>query len=214
MLKPFNHLPRSGQIGIALGGVAFLVFGAAGGCGAYKRPPPLTAEERALLQTAPLPYSVTVAWWDEETKTGKSDEAYAGGLAEVVAASGAFRAFRYERSSSPSNQDLVATSTGLYCNTAVIPIFSIISLGVIPTIFQDQQCKGMLLRTAAGRPKREGVVVEVRYKGPVVMGWAAVVIGALPGWSYGSADTDPRFVERFRLAVISRRGEIERLVGR
>jgi hypothetical protein len=165
------------------------------------------------LQSAPLPYSVTVAWWDEETKTGQSPEAYGGSLAKLVTASGTFQTSRYERSSTPSGQDLVATSTGLYCNTAVIPVFSIISLGVIPTIFQDEQCEGMLLRAAAGQPKSAGVEVAVRYKGPVIMGWVAVVVGALPGWSYGSVDGDSRFAERFRLAVIRRRADIERLVG-
>jgi hypothetical protein len=108
----------------------------------------------------------------------------------------------------------VATSTGLYCNSAVIPALSIISLGVIPTIFQDEHCEGMLLRTATGQPTNSGVQVAVRYKGPVIMGWVAVVVGALPGWSYGSVDRDSRFAERFRLAVIARRGDIERLVGR
>jgi len=214
MLKRFTKLPRSRRILIVVAVVGFAVIGLSGGCDAYQRPRALTAEERAQLEGAPLPYSVTVAWWDEETKTGQNPEAYAGALAKLVAASGAFKTIRYELSSTPSGQDLVATSTGLYCNTAVIPALSIISLGVIPTIFQDEHCEGMLLRTAAGQPTNSGVQVEVRYKGPVIMGWVAVLVGALPGWSYGSADRDSRFAERFRLAVIARRGDIERLVGR
>jgi hypothetical protein len=213
MLKRFKTLPRSKRILIVAGVVALAVFGVSGGCNAHKRPPSMTAEERAQLQSAPLPYSVTVAWWDEETKTGQNPEAYGDALAKVVAASGAFKTSRYEQSSTPSGQDLVATSTGLYCNTAVIPILSIISLGIIPTIFEDEHCEGMLLRTAAGQPKSKGIQVDVRYKGPVIMGWAAVLVGALPGWSYGAVDGDSRFVERFRLAVIRRRADIDRLVG-
>ena len=86
-------------------------------------------------------------------------------------------------------------------------------LGVIPTIFQDEQCEGMLLRSAPGEPKSEGVAIEVRHKGPVVMGWVAVVIGALPGWSYGESSSDARFAERFRLAAIRRRSDIDRLLA-
>jgi hypothetical protein len=167
-----------------------------------------------MLQAPPLPYSVAIAWWDDETKTGQNAEAYAGSLAKLVARSGAFSQSRYERSSNPSGQDLVATPTGEYCNSAVIPIFSIISLGIIPTIFQDEQCTGMLLRKRAGLPKREGIQINARYKGPVVMGWAALVVGLAPGWSYGEAADDARFAERFRLAVIRRRTDIERLAGR
>jgi hypothetical protein len=103
---------------------------------------------------------------------------------------------------------------GLYCNSAVIPALSIISLGIIPTIFQDEHCEGMLLRRAAGRPKSEGVQIKMRYKGTVIMGWGAVVVGALPGWSYGSMESDSRFVERFRLAVMRQRAEIAQLVTR
>ena len=214
MWKRFKKLPRSTQV--LCGGMllAFVVFGMSGGCNAYRRPPAINEEERTLLQEAPLPYSVTVAWWDEETRTGQNPAAYGDALAELVAASRAFKLSRYERSSAPSGQDLVATSTGLYCNTAVIPALTILSLGVIPTIFQDEHCEGMLLRRAAGRPKSEGVQVEVRYKGTVIMGWAAVVMGAMPGWSYGSAKSDSRFVDRFRLAVLRRRSHIEELVNR
>ena len=138
-------------------------------------------------------------------------EAYGDSLAQLVLSSGAFKSSRYERSPMPTGQDLVATSTGLYCNSALIPALSIISLGIIPTIFEDQHCQGMLLRRAAGRPKNEGVQVAVRHKGQVVMGWVAVVVGALPGWSYGSVYNDSRFAERFRLAVMERRAEIDRL---
>jgi len=64
-----------------------VVFGVSGGCNAYRRPPALNAEERALRQTVPLPYSVTAAWWDEATKTGQNPEAYGGALANLVTAS-------------------------------------------------------------------------------------------------------------------------------
>jgi hypothetical protein len=69
MLKRFARLSRAAQLIIGGAVLVFLVFGMSGGCNAYERPPELTAAERALVQTGPLPYSVTVAWWDEETKT-------------------------------------------------------------------------------------------------------------------------------------------------
>ncbi len=214
MLKRFKALPRSRRNLILAAVGAFVAVGLAGGCAAHRRPPPLSPDERALVEGPPLPYSTTVAWWDEQTKTGQDPGAYGGSLARLVSASGAFQTSRYEHSSAPSGQDLVATSTGLYCNSAVIPVLSIISLGVIPTIFEDEQCAGMLLRKAAGRPKSEGVQVVVRFKGPVIMGWAAVVVGAMPGWAYGSVDTDSRFADRFKLAVIRKQRDIAQLVGR
>jgi hypothetical protein len=214
LLKRFANLSQRKQVLIIAAAVLFAIVGISGGCDAHRRPPALSAEERALLQGAPLPYSVTVALWDLETDTGQNPEGYAGRLAKLVAASGAFKANRYERSPNPVGQDLVATSTGLYCNSAVIPVFTLISLGIIPTVFQEEQCEGMLLRAAANQPKRNGVEVTARFKGTFVMGWAAVVCGAMPGWSYGPVATDSRFVQRFRLAVIRRREELARILGR
>jgi len=112
MLTRFTTLPRSKRILIVVAVLTFVAIGVSGGCGAHRRPPPLSAEERALLKSEPLPYSVTVAWWDDETKTKKDPQAYGDSLARLVAASGAFKISRYERSSTPSGQDLVATSTG------------------------------------------------------------------------------------------------------
>ena len=45
------------------------------------------------------------------------------------------------------------------------------------------------------------------------MGWVGVIVGALPGWSYGSVNSDARFAERFRVEVLRHRAEIERLAG-
>src|SRR5437667_6234988 len=104
MLKRFMRLSRRRKLLVAVAVVAFLIVGMAGGCGAYQRPPALTADERALVDSGPLPYSVTVAWWDDQTKTGQSPEAYNGALARLVIASGAFKTSRYERSPNPSGQ--------------------------------------------------------------------------------------------------------------
>jgi hypothetical protein len=214
MLKRFRALPRWRRNVILGAAGAYVALGLSGGCAAHRRPPALSGEERALVDGPPLPYSATVAWWDEETKTGQDPGAYAGSLAKLVEEGHLFQTSRYERSSAPVGQDLVATSTGLYCNTAVLPALSVLSIGVIPTIWEDEQCEGMLLRKAAGRPKTEGVQIEIRFKGPVIMGWAAVVVGAMPGWAYGAVESDPRFADRFKLAVVRRRADIERLVGR
>jgi hypothetical protein len=105
------------------------------------------------------------------------------------------------------------TSTGLYCNSAVIPLFTIVSLGVIPTIFDDEDCEGMQFRSAK-RSESLPVNFEVRYKGRVVAGWVAVPLGIVPGWSYGSARDDSRYAERLRLAILHRQAELAALASR
>lgn len=212
-MKRFTELSIPTRILVVVGIVAFVSVGFAGGCSAYRRPPEFSASERLLLRAPPLPYSVTVSWWDAKTKMDMSPEAYATPLAKLVSRSGAFRTTRYQHSALPGQQDLVATSTGLYCNSAIIPILTIITLGIIPTIFQDEQCEGMLLRRSADEAPEDGVKVEIRSRQRVVMGWVAVVLGALPGWSYGSLGDDSRYAQQFHLAVIARSREIQQLVS-
>jgi hypothetical protein len=198
-------------IGVAL--ILFVIAGAAGGCGAHRRPPALTAEERALLSEPPLPFSVSIVPWDPATapRKGANPDAYAKILADLAIPSGAFRDVRREQAASPQ-ADLVAMSTGAYCNSAVIPLFTIISLGIVPTTWEETDCEGMTLRAA--KIRLDGSVrVDVRYTGRAIMGWAAVFIGALPGWAYGDVRGDSRYRARFRLEVIRHRQEIAQLAG-
>jgi hypothetical protein len=194
--------------------VCFLVAGTSGACAAHRRPTSFNAEERQLLESKPLPYTVSVVPWDTATgeRLRKDPAAYARSLAELLAASQAFRASRLEAAPGPAT-DLIASSTGGHCNRAGIPVLSILSLGVVPTVLEDEECDGMVL-TPAKSSAVGSVELEAHYKARMVMGWGAVPLGALPGWSHGPMRTDRRYAELFRLAIIRRRGEIERLVGR
>jgi hypothetical protein len=192
--------------------VLAVIFGAAGGCAAHRRPS-FTAEERQLLSKPPLPYSVTIVEWDAATraKTSQNPEAYARSLADVVIPSRAFREVRRE-TSSEAHAELAATSTGEYCNTAIIPVLSIFSVGIIPTVWQEEDCEGMFLRST-NHPDRSPVRIDVRFKGTAMMGWASLLVGALPGWSWGDIRGDSAYHEMLRLEVTRRRAEIERLVA-
>jgi hypothetical protein len=194
--------------------VVFIVVGMAGGCNACRRPVAPNALERELLRAPPLPYAVIVKPWDPETaaRISRNPLAYAEGLAGVLIPSGAFRTSRFEKNGQATNGDLIATSTGSYCNSAVIPLLTILSLGIIPTVFDDEDCVGMELRQPGVPPSTRSVRIEFRNKRRVVMGWAAVFVGILPDWSHGSPRRDSRFYQRFRLEILRHRSEIERLI--
>lgn len=196
--------------------LVFLIAGFAGGCNAHRRPPALSARERQLLSAPPLPYSVVVQPWAPEIAAQKSQNplAYAERVAKTLTPSGAFRSCRFENKAQATGADLIATSTGAYCNSAVIPILTGLSLGIIPTVFDDEDCEGVELRRAGAPPSASFVRIDFRSKNRVVMGWAGVIVGILPGWSYGSAHDDSRFHQRFRLEVIKHQPEIERLMRR
>ena len=184
-----------------------------GACHAYRHPPELSAAERQVVGSGPLPYSVSVVPWTPgvSVQRGQNAGACARSLATSLQASHAFRSCRLTAGPDAS-ADLLATSTGRCCNSAIIPLFSILSLGVIPAVFDDEYCEGLVLHSAHPRSSAS-VEVEVRHKVKVVMGWAAVPLGMLPGWSHGSPPEDSRFRERFRLEILRRRADIDRLAA-
>jgi hypothetical protein len=210
----WSSIGRRNQIVCAAVLACLTIAAASGGCYAHRRPAAMSADEQKLLEAAPLPYRVSVVPWNSEPgeQSSQDPDAYAKSLAALVARSKAFRASRLEPHPGADAQ-LVAISNGAHCNTAIVPLFTIISIGLIPTSFDDEDCHGMVIRSV-DPSSSQPVEVGVRHKGQVVMGWAAVVIGALPGWSYGSGSDDRRYGERFRLDVIKHREEIDKLAAR
>ena len=193
--------------------LCFPIAGMSGACGAYRRPAAFSAAELRVLDSGPLPYSVSVVPWTPEVAAQRGQEpgAYASSLATLLEASKTFRSCRLTTRRQASS-DLLAMSSGQHCNTAVIPLWTVLSLGIIPTVFDDEDCEGVVL--LSGRAQSSASVeVEVRHKGTVVMGWAAVPLGLLPGWSHGSLQNDSRFRERFRLNLLRRRADIDRLLA-
>jgi hypothetical protein len=195
--------------------VVYILVGVSGTFYAYRRPLPLNAHERQLLRAPPLPYTVIVKPWDPETAAHTSQDplAYAQGLSEALIPSGAFRTSRLENNAQATDGDLIATSTGIYCNNTSIPLFTLLSLGIIPTVFDDEDCEGLELRRPGAPASASSVRIEFHNKHRDVLGLPALFMGILPGWSYGHPLNDSRFHQRFRLEVISHQSEIERLMA-
>jgi hypothetical protein len=211
----WQALKRHKLLVFAAVALSFPISCMSGACSAYRRPTELTATERQVVDSGPLPYSVSVVPWTPEiaAQRGQEPGAYARSLTTLLEASHAFRSCGLTTGPDAS-ADLLATSSGQHCNTAIIPLFTILSLGIIPTVFDDEDCEGLVLHPSHSRSSTSAEVeVEVRHKGKVVMGWAAVPLGMLPGWSHGSLREDPRFRERFRLNILRRRADIDRLAA-
>lgn len=196
-----------------------VVYGVSGGCDVSRVSPGPSPEEKALLEGPPLPYSVAVVPWSSNPsdptyrRTTQNPMAYARGLAGSLEASGAFRSVTLD-SVGTSDADLLAVSTGAYCNSAVIPLFTGLTLGIVPTIFDDAYCVGARFLSPDGAPGADSVMVRFRYESRVIMGWLGVPVSLLPGWVRGSPTGHREYRDLLRLGVLEEREAIERLVGR
>ena len=193
-----------------LRGMAPLALLLVGGCSAQRvlyRP---TAEERKLLDEPPLGLTVNVVHWDSGAGQGKSPVAYGRGIASLVEKSDAFTAVTYDPSRATVS-DLTVESRGEYCNSAIIPLLTIVTVGVLPTIWEEKQCDGAVFRRAGAPRGSDSVVVRVGGKGTALMGWLAAPLGLLPGWEWRTGRDQSGYRDAFRLAVIAKRAELERL---
>lgn len=190
--------------------VALVIYGMTGGCYAQQLPQ-VSAPERELALRGVLPYSVLVTRWDSLHRTSQNPAAYADAALVFLSTAHAFRSVRAGALSSDS-ADLVAMSTGGYCNSAVVPMFTILTLGVVPTIFTDTDCDGVVLKRYPATPGSDSVVIESRRESRVVMGWAAMLVGILPGWTHRDARRHPATGRVLRAAVFRQESAIAQLM--
>ncbi len=143
-------------------------------------------------------------------KTYRIPPAYTVQTFQWLVRSQAFSAV--DTASSASDFELVASPTGRYCNKAIIPLLSWVSLGVIPTVVEDTDCDGAVFwHGVVGGP--DSVVIQVANTHRSVQGLLAGPLGFLPGWSHGSPRTHPVTRDRARLAILQQRPALEKLLA-
>ncbi len=85
-------------------------------------------------------------------------------------------------------------------------ILSLITLGLIPTVTEEEHGYSFSLRS----PKSSERVVMVEYvqQGYTVLGWVAGLLNLFPQWTGDSVHNDPR-KERLKLMILTKVQEIK-----
>jgi len=176
---------------------AVVVAGLLKGCASEQRPLPLNIGEETLLSSKGFGLSLGV-----EPST---PPVYAQSLLRALQQTGLFR----EVQPSDKNQapDLLARVERSITGNAVIPILSLITLGVIPTVTEEEHGYSFSLR--APKSSERVVIVEYVHRGYTVLGWMAGPLNFFPQWTGDSVHNDPRFKERLKLAILLKAQEIK-----
>ena len=173
------------------------------------------AEQRAQLREPPLPYVVQVVPWRQPADSVREVSPWTGEVARQLRLTGAFQTLLYlpgSRTPAPGVQ-LIAEATLEQCAISLVPFFTVLTLGLVPTVFTDRECSGAVFRRADGTRPQDSVVVRIRHQGKAVMGWAAAPLGLLPAFSYRSARGQKGYHQAFRLAIIAKREELAALAA-
>src|SRR5260370_14885413 len=94
---------------------------------------------------------------------------------------------------------------GIY-GTATIPIFTISTFGIVPTIVEEEH--GLEVSLVPGLPPEKPIAIKFSSKGPSTLGWSAFYRAFLPNETLGPADWRARFVQRLALHGVQHKGEI------
>ena len=153
------------------------------GCVSAPLAPRLTAAQSKRLSELPLPYSVGVAPYMHPV--------YSEGLTAALKASGVFSRVK-PLGDFTRPPDLIATVEKSVHGTAVIPALTFITVGVVPTVVEEDH--GFVFSLAPSSRKSQKTIVDASYCGTSTLGWAALGIRALPDYT----GTEPEQSERFR----------------
>lgn len=184
---------------VAVGIVCSAVFvtGLLKGCASEQRPLPLNTSEETLLGSKGFGLSLGV-----EPST---QPVYAQGLLHALQQTGLFR--EIQPSDKIQAPDLLARVERSITGNTVIPILSLITLGVIPTMTEEEHGYSFSLRS----PKSSKRVVIVKYvhRGYTVLGWVAGLLNLFPQWTEDSVHNDLHFKERLKLMILTKAQEIK-----
>ena len=176
---------------------AVIVAGLLKGCASEQRPLPLNTSEQTLLSSNGFGLSLGV-----EPST---PAVYAQSLLRALQQTGLFREVQPpERIQAP---DLLARVERPITGNAVIPILSLITLGLIPTVTEEEHGYSFSIRSP--KSSERVVIVEYVHRGYTVLGWVAGLLNLFPQWTGDSVHNDPHFKERLKVMILTKAQEIK-----
>ena len=177
-----------------------LIAGLTGGCTSSTLPPQITPEQRALLQRTRI--DVTIGVEDFQAPVYSENLTKALGQTHLFA-----RVDRLANFTSPP--DCIARVQEEIYGTDTIPIWTGLSLGIIPTTVNEMHGYSFSLsRSGTAAPR---IPIRFAYTGPTTLGWWALVLNLSPNRTMRDVESHPRFIEALAWEIATKRAAIELL---
>ncbi len=167
------------------------------GCASEQRPLPLNPSEEILLGHKGLGLALGV-----EPST---PPVYAQSLLRALQETGLFR--DVQSSDKIHGPHLLVRVEKPITGNAVIPFLTFITLGLIPTVTEEHHGYSFSLRSSASSART--VSIEYVHRGYTVLGWIAGALNFVPQWTGGGIQSDPRFKDRLKLAILLKAEDIK-----
>jgi hypothetical protein len=192
---------RKKRLAVSAAVAAMLVIIAAfGGCSSSFLPPRPTDAQRSLLQRTHFRASVGV----EEYKY----PVYSEHLIRDLRATGLFdEVGPTEKVREP---DLMARVERSVYGQAAIPLWTILTLGIVPTTVEEEH--GYVFSIRRGDDAGGSVMVNYTYRGPTTLGWFSTLLNLFPDRTSRTPIETPRFREAVAVVIATNAAEISKLL--
>lgn len=178
----------------ALAGLTLLTLA---GCSSETLPPPLSKDQLKAIAAAHFKATVGVKRYNAPV--------YSDYLMEYLRKTQLFDEVAPLESFHTPPTFVARVDRGIY-GTATLPIFTAISLGIVPTTVDEEH--GLEFSLVPSSPPKTPIAIKFTYHGPSTLGWWAFYRALLPDEALGSADWRPRFVHSLAWHIVEHEKEI------
>ena len=178
-----------------------VVVAAFGGCSSSSLPSAPTEAQIGLLEQTHFKSSVGVEAYKYPVYTER--------LIKDLRATGLFD--RVEPIDQIDKPDLIARTERPVYGKATIPLWTIVTLGVVPTTVDEEHGHVFSLRRPGDSEPSE--LVDYTYRGPTTLGWVAAFLNLSANRTSGNPIETQRFREGLALAVALRADQIAKLLA-
>jgi hypothetical protein len=195
--------PWSRRVLVAFAAIAAAaVVASCGGCVSMPLPPRPGAAESARVAAVRVPVVVGI---EPDRRHLATEE-----LVHCLRQTGLFASVGLlDRLDRPP--DLLTRVEGTGAGAGVMPFFTVFSLGVIPTLFEERWGLAFSLR----RPESSGpgLSIDARWRGRTILGWVSAVANLSPQRSSEQPTLHPRYAEHVAALLAAHSAEIDALLG-
>ena len=174
-----------------------IIVGLSGGCSITSLPPKLSKAQLEEIEKTHLAVSIGV----EEIKY----PVYSETLTKALQRTHLFDKVAPLKSIKEPPTYIARVERTIY-GTAVVPIFTGLSLGIIPTTVQEEHGHSFSLTSTSGSNRK--IHIEFSYRGPSTLGWWAVILNMLPNRTSADVYEHSRFNQNLAWTIVSHKSEI------
>ncbi|HCY76745.1 MAG TPA: hypothetical protein DHV28_12565 [Ignavibacteriales bacterium] len=186
-------LKRKSKVLLIIVSVLAFIFisGLIGGCSSSVLAPALSEEEEAIVEHAHLNFVVGV----EES----NPKIYADKLITSLRRTNLFKQVDYINNLSGEPDIIAKVNENIY-GSAVIPIFTAITLGFFPTWVEEEHGNSFILQWKDNMNKT--INVRSVYSGYTVLGWISGLLNILPDRTSSESISHPRYTARLAYDIV------------